>query len=346
MLINTVVTYPLLVILSIGKKSFDGMGRFIKKSGDTISRILRPAEESFDLAKKISTEIFVGKKKLFVIIDDTLIKKFFAQFMQGSGKFYDTKLGRRITAFKLVVGIISDGIHSIPIDCDYLFTNELVKQMSEAPPTKEEIAQKIVLLAQKLFPDVRLIVLADGLYSTKSFLQWCIQRKIEVEMRMHSNRVVVYKGERISIKELAQKKGICLVGRQQARTVSVKWHDLDLELTIELRIDKQDQESIVFLIATYKALPREHVAHYKSRWNVEKVIRTAKSYGLQDCYSTTLSVQKNHVAAVLLSYAIAQYEMKKYKLKTPEDALRRVKMKNENRKTNLFAYFNSVFSDA
>ena len=59
------------------------------------------------------------------------------------------------------------------------------------------------------------------------------------------------------------------------------------------------------------------------------MIRISKQHlGLQDCYSKSLEVQHNHVASVLLSYALVQLEMKKNRLKTPEEAIRRFKRKN------------------
>jgi len=63
----------------------------------------------------------------------------------------------------------------------------------------------------------------------------------------------------------------------------------------------------------------------------QKFIRTSKQYlGLQECFSTKFETQKNHVASVFLAYAIAQLEMKKRKLKTPEEAIRALKKKNVN----------------
>ena len=122
--LNTVLTYPILVILSIGKKSCENMGRLIKKSGDTIARLLQPASESFKYSQWICKQMFRGKKKLFCIIDDTLIKKIYSTLMQGSGRFFDTKMGRSITAYRLVSCMISDGRYAIPIGCEYLFAKE------------------------------------------------------------------------------------------------------------------------------------------------------------------------------------------------------------------------------
>lgn len=325
---STILTYPFLVLLSIGKKSFENMGRFIQASGRTIANHLQPAEKSFGIAHQICQSIFSEKKKLFLIIDDTLIKKIFATNMRGTGMFYDTKLGRCINAFRLVTAMISDGKYTIPIGCSYLFAKELLDLCTEKFPSKDEIAKSLINTAIKLFPNVTIVLLADGLYSTVGLLKWCIENKIPAEMRMHSNRVVTYKGVKKKLSELANQPGIKLTGRQTARTISVEWHGLSLEITIVKRVDKKDRESIVFQVATYKAEPREHVKAYGVRWGTEKGYRTKKqSLGLGECFSKNLTIQHNHVAATLLAYAFAQLEMKRQKLKTPEDAIRATKEK-------------------
>ena len=88
--------------------------------------------------------------------------------------------------------------------------------------------------------------------------------KIAAEMRMHSNRVIEYNGIRITLKNLSQ--FIYPKGRQMARTIKVKWHDLELEVTIVKRINKHGEESIVFQCATINATPKEHVKSYSVRW--------------------------------------------------------------------------------
>jgi len=125
MLKNTVLTYPILMLMSIGKKSFENLGRVINKSGDTAGRLLQPAEISLNRAQSISQSIFREKRKLYCIIDDTLIKKIFSRYMQGAGMFFDTKARTQIMAYRLVVGMISDGNFAIPIECAYLFSKEL-----------------------------------------------------------------------------------------------------------------------------------------------------------------------------------------------------------------------------
>ena len=329
--ISTIITYPLLTLLSIGKKSFENMGQLIQRSGDTVRRLLNPASISFLQSRQIAQSMFTGKKHLYVGIDDTLIKKIYSKMMHGSGMFYDTKIGKRIMAYRLVIGIVTDGRFTIPIDCSFLFSKELLDLIDHNFKTKDDIAKLIVEMAIKLFPNVKITVVVDGLYSTVKFLRWCKLNNIRLEARMHSNRVVEYCGKRIKIKNLLEEKGLRPKGRQMARTISVTWHEIDLELTIVRRFDKHDNESIVFQIATYKSLPREHVANYKKRWPVEMLNRTTKQkIGLQECFSRSLETQLNHVASVLLAYSLAQLEMKTSRLKTPEQAIRRCKTKSVN----------------
>ena len=343
--INMVLTYPLLVILSIGKKSFETMGKIIGKSGDTVARLLPDLQTSFSLTQEISRHIFKDKKKLFFIIDDTLIKKISSQFIEGTGFFFDTKIGRRIIAFRAIFGMISDGRHTIPIDVDYLFSKEVAEAL-ENPKSKNQIAIALITLAKELFPNTKIIVLADGLYANIEMLRWCKDNNIAAEMRMHSNRKVLYGGEKWNIKELSKQKGIQPKGRKMARTITVIWHKMSLELTIVRRIDKNNDEAIVFQIATYKATPYEHVEHYKKRWGIEKFFRTAKQeLGLEQCFARSFQTQKNHAAAVCTAYTLAQLEMKKHKLKTPEDALRRLKRKKVPPLISRFAFLNRLFPD-
>jgi hypothetical protein len=327
--ISKILKYPILNLLSIGKKSFENLGNIIHKSGKTISRLLQPASVSLESAQYLCQSMFRDKKRLFCIIDDTLIKKIYSQEMQGSGMFYDGKTGKQILAYKLILCLISDGKFAIPIECAYLFSKELLDLIPEKFQSKEDIAKIFIQAAIKLFGKAKIIVIADGLYATVTLLKWCNDNRIAAEMRMHSNRVVIFKGEKVSLKKLTTKKRIRPKGRQMARTISALWHDMELEISIVRRIDKKGNETIVFQVATYKALPHEHAANYKKRWAIEKMIRTSKQHlGLQDCYSKSLQTQHNHVASVLLSYALVQLDMRKYRFKTPEQAIRRFKKKN------------------
>jgi len=42
---------------------------------------------------QIGKKMFQSKKELFLIIDDSLIKKTYSRFLRGAGKHFDQKIG-------------------------------------------------------------------------------------------------------------------------------------------------------------------------------------------------------------------------------------------------------------
>lgn len=337
---STNICYPLLLIVSIGKKSFTTLGKTIEKSGDTIRRLLNPADITFRLLESIALYLFRNKKELIVSIDDTLIKKFFSKKIEGTDLFFDTKSNSMIMSYKCLIVAISDTKYTIPLRCSFLPSKDMMENAAEF---KEGLVKQIILEIQKLFPDKILIFTADGAFATKSLIKWAIHSMIKVEMRIHSNRVVLYKGEKIQIRHI---KDCMPKGRHMARTIQAIWHDLPVEITAERRINRNGEESIVYLVATYKAKPAKHVAVYKRRWPLEKVIRTTKQHlGLQECFSTNLDVQFKHVASVLLAYAFAQIERKKQSFHSPEDAIRWLKKQKFDFLKQRFTSLDHIFRD-
>ena len=317
MLKSTNICYPLLLILSIGKKSFTNLGQVIQKSGDTIRRLLNPIETNSNYLDNIAVELFRNKKEVFLTVDDTLLKKMFSFFMEGADKFFDTKIGRKIMSYKLLVVGITDGKYMIPLRFAFIPSKDMIEKAAEF---KEELVKKFILEVRQLFPDKTIFVVADGAFATKSLLKWALSLGIKMEVRMHSNRVVEYKGERTQIRNI---KSLVPKGRHMARTIKAVWHGMSLDITAHRRIDRHGEETIVYQAATYEATPAKHVAVYKMRWPTEKLFRTTKQHlGLQECFSTKLDTQLKHVGSVFLAYAFAQLEMKQKKLGTSEDAIR------------------------
>lgn len=320
---NIIAAYSFLSICTaIGKRSFENMGRIIKKSGEVVKRMLRPADESLNASRKIAQEFFVNKKQLIVTIDFTSIKKIYSQCIEGTFWFYDTKIFKSLIAYKLLLGAITDGKYTFPIAACFSFGKEFYDNPSKAT---QIAVQHFIKISQDLFPGVKIIGALDGAFATYELLKWAIDNAIWLELRMHSNRVVKYKGQKIKLKDLLELRP---KGRQMARTIQVEWKELIIYITAVKRIDKRGNESIVYQASTYKASPSMHALIYKRRWTIEKMIRTTKqSLGLQDCFSTKISIQFNHICAVLLAYSITQVEMKKNGHANAEQAIRAIEKK-------------------
>lgn len=335
---STNICYPLLLIMSIGKKSFTNLGQVIQKSGDTIRRLLNPVEIIFNLLDNIAAKLFRNRKEVVLSIDDTLLKKIFSCFIEGTDKFFDTKIGRKIMSYKLLVVGMTDGKYTIPLRFAFVPSKDMMEKAAEF---KEELVKKFILEVQQVFPDKIIFVAADGAFATKSLLKWALDNSIKMEVRMHSNRVIEYKGERVQIRKI---KNLVPKGRHMARTIKAVWYGMRLDITAHRRIDKHGEETIVYQAATYEAPPAKHVAVYAMRWPIEKLFRTVKQHlGIQECFSTKLDTQSKHVASVLLAYAFAQLEMKRRKLDTPEDAIRSLRQENFNDLKMRFDALDEIF---
>jgi Transposase DDE domain len=339
---NNIAIYSLLTILvDAGKRSFENMGRFIKKSGDTIARSLHPGLESLDASKKIAKQIFADKNELLLLVDETTIKKIYSKLMEGTSWFFDTKIGRSAPAYKLIVGAISDGKFTIPINTAFNLGKEFYEKPNEA---QESTVEFFIKTAKQLFPLKKFIVVLDGAFATVKYLKWALENHVSTEVRMHANRVVEYNGTKIQLRKI---KGLQPKGRKMARAISVIWQGLSLNVTCVRRIDKHGDETFVYQTATYKSSPSKHAKVYKHRWAIEKLFRTTKqSMGLQECFSRKIQKQFDHVCAVLLAYSMTQLEMKKCHYRNPETAIRAFKKQKHASLNRSIAFLNQNNDEA
>jgi hypothetical protein len=326
--------------MSIEKKSFTALGKIIKKSSDTVRRLLNSPEENFTIMRAIATEIFKNKKNLVLSIDETFSKKIYSQWMQGACQFFDTTMGKMITAYKIMAAGLSDGKYFVPIYNSFTFSKDVLENANEL---RNELIEKIILDTQKFFPDKTITFVLDGAFATKRFFRWVTQKGIRAETRMHSNRKIFYKGKLQKISEVTD---LIPKGRHMARTISALWDNIPLYITAQRRINKRGEESIVYQASTYEAKPSEHVANYIKRWKIEKFNRTSKQHlGLQDCFSTKLETQEKHVSSVLLAYSLVQLEMRNQKIKVPEDAIRWLRTKTFDALKKKFIALDQIFGD-
>lgn len=323
MLYNMIIEYPVLLMKSIGNYGYEALGRIAKKSGDTISRLLRPASEHYQVTQMLAQELFRDDTQLYLAIDDTLLRKVYSRLIEGAGRFYDTRIGRKVMGLKLLVAAVTNGRHTIPLSSSFLFAKELLQNTIQS---KDTIVQEMIELTLKLFPNKVLTVVVDGAFATIVLLKWCIERKVRFLARIHCNRKVLHKGSLICIRDIADLR---LKGRWMSRTIAVTWHELSVYITAHRRIDKNGKETIIYLVATYQARPAQYAQHYAKRWSIEMLFRTTKQHlGLQDCSARKLESQEAHISAVMLAYSLLQIDTARRRIPTPESALRAAKHKN------------------
>lgn len=324
MFFNTVSNYVKTLVLSMSLKNFTEMSKFNRVSADTIQRRLCSADNSHQEMLKIAQRFFQKKATLYLVCDETFSHHKYSKLIEGTDDHFDSKIHHEIRSHKILAFGITDGKHILPFASYFLFGKMLPVKQS---PSRNEIVQKMVLKTKKDFPDKNIILVADGAFGKIEMLKWCIQNKIDAEFRMTKSYKVFFQNKSEKIQNI---KALLPKGKQMARTIKAVWHEMNLYLTAQKRIDKKGNETIVYQVSTYFAKPSQHVKIYKKRWTIEKMFRTTKQYlGLQDCQSTKMQTQKNHIAAVFLAYSYVVIEQKRKGLKSAEEAISALKLKNQ-----------------
>lgn len=322
-MINQNLTYPITLLLSSSiKKTFDSLGREVSISGDSITRILMSNAITSDDLLSFCKLIF-GNKAVYLIIDDTLIKKIYSRLIEGACDNYDSSNRQHYRSLCSVVAMVTDGETAIPVDQKLWFSEEY---SPDNHLKKWEIAKELIV---KIRPLIRLkTFIADGLYAIVELMEWLINSSINFEMRIHSNRAIECKGMKAQIRNHPRLK---VTTRNPIRTVKVLWQGMRLYVTAFLRVMKNGKVTRVYQVSNYKATAAKHVQCYKYRWNIEKFFRTAKQYlGLNDCMARKQKAQEYHIMNVFLAYAFAQYERLRLKAKNVESALKSLKRSNFN----------------
>lgn len=322
-MINQNLTYPIALLLSSSvKKNFESLGREVSLSGDSITRMLMNNAITTDDLLAFCTLIF-GKKAVYLIVDDTLIKKIYSRLIEGVCDNYDSSQHHHYRSLCSVVAMVTDGETAIPVDQKLWFSEEYSPDNHQK---KWEIAKELLI---KLRPLIRLkIFIADGLYAVAEFMEWLIKSSINFEMRAHSNRVIESKGIKAQIRNHPRLK---VTTRNPLRTIKIVWQGMRLYITAFLRVMKNGKIVVVYQFANYKTTATKHVQCYKYRWNIEKFFRTAKQYlGMNDCMARKQQAQEYHIMNVFLAYAFAQYERFRLGLQNVESAIKSLKQSNFN----------------
>jgi Transposase DDE domain len=313
--------YPMVLLLSNNFKSAEALAEMLSISGDTLLRILKNECVSCEELLKVAKEKF-GMEKVTVVIDDTLIKKVYSRYIEGSSDNYDPVTKTTVRSLCTVVAMITDGKIAIPV-VHKLWTNKEFCP-EDYYQTKTEIAQELI---EKLIGQIPIkIILMDGLYATVDMIKWLNRKNLLFEMRFHSNRRIVFNTLSMTVKECKELK---LKGKKNCRTIQASWKGITVYITSVKRYEKDGSSRIVYQISNASLLARNHAKQYDKRWPIEQFFRTSKQYlGMNSCQSRKKISQENHIYNVFFAYTILQFERRKKKFKCPEEALKAIKRKN------------------
>lgn len=327
------IIYPLSLLLSTNRKTAESLSKASGVSGDTMLRILSKDAISPETLAMVAVAFF-GTNRLHVIIDDTIIQKMYSLLIEGSGDNYDSSKHQYYRSLCTVVAMVSNGWFALPVTHEFWINKDILKDEYK---TKVQIAKELIEHLS-LFISIDTAIL-DGLYATQEMITWLNEKRINYEMRFHSNRLI-YRNEKDIPVKVRNHEALKLKGTRKAKTVRFFWKGISVYITAVKRTNKKGISSIVYQISNTKLSAQQHIRLYEYRWNIEVFFRTAKqSLGLMECQSRKLSLQKNHIFNVFFAYIVLQFERKIQKLKNPEAALRNIRCNDYNQ---LIAYLPSL----
>ena len=311
------INYSLGLILTQGKKFCTKIAQTLGLSHDSIYRFLSQTNLLVGLFPKLQVNVanYCSKENPgWLIIDDTTISKLFSKVLEGVAWMYNSSLGRSNKGLCLVVIAWSNDLVTIPLGFKWYFRKNIAQDQYKK---KIELAQELI---EEFYTKVSFeYFLADGLYSSKAMYHFLCAKGIKFEMRIASNRKVVYRGINEQIKK---HKFIRLRRNERSRTLSVKINGLNLYLTIQKRINRNNEYDIVYQISNINTYAKQHVKFYEQRWQIEVLFRTIKqSFGLNQCAARSLEKQNLHIYAIFFTYGFVQHQKKNLHLSNSEAAV-------------------------
>ena len=296
-------------------KNSSAVAREVGTSQSTASRFLKKLDLSNRNFVPLVRAVF-GRKKVSFIIDDGTIAKRYANETEGTSSMIDQSTKTFTNGYKIVVGGLTDGKYFLPIAVEQWIADFIA---GEGYFSITQLAEKLILRVLELGISIEYFVM-DGLYFSKEFTKFLDDRKLKFLMKAKTTTAVIYKGKKVQLQDC---EDLRLNSNQNQKKIVAEWNG-KMWYFIAVRRSGKHGEKIIYLIANFKTKSKIYAKVYDSRWKIEKFFRTAKqSLGLKNSFSREAKIYLNHIKCVFFAYCLLQLLMKKFKLDSIEDAIRK-----------------------
>lgn len=295
-------------------KTTTAISREIGTSQSTLSRFLsRVSINSYKFTSHIKN--LFSNKSVNLIIDDFVLNRRYSNQTEGTSTMIDQSTKSFTQGIKIIGAGLTDGKFFLPIDLEQWIAQFIAK---DNYLKKTELAQKIIIKISQLNINIKHFVL-DGLYFSAKFITFLDDHNLKFVIKAKTTTSVIYKGQKIKLKDCSDLRLNC---NQNQKKIKAKWAGKEWYFIAIRRTGKHGQK-IIYLIANFEAKSKIYNKSYSSRWVIEKFIRTSKqSLGLNASKSQQSKIYLNHIRCVFFSYIILQLIMKKFHLRSAEDAIR------------------------
>lgn len=207
------------------------------------------------------------------------------------------------------VTLVKSGHEPTPIQLEYAVSKNLATEEYTYSSAVESLKQAV--LKMKSLEIEFAGVIADGEFSSEEAIRFHKENSLNFLGRIKSNRKVEYNGEKLSLKQLANRfpyKDCHLSPKWnwRAKKIKVRINELDVFIIIVYRKDKGFWKPF-FLVSTFSEeySLAQLLTIWKSRWGIETVHRFIKqNLGFSKSQCLTISAQQNWANAVLDAFII------------------------------------------
>lgn len=257
------------------------LARIVQCSHDSLTRILKEQKLCWQiLLQGFVLRIFGKLQGGYLIIDDTVVSKRFAQIIESLTWVFDSKIGKCILGLNLVMLAWSNGKITIPLTIK-------VYQKSSGK-TKIDLALELLQYAKVLGLTPQYITFdcwyaADKILKKVENFRWTFITQIKKNRKLNG----------ISVKKVFTNPYWIKQGKLSGGIkVLVVRHGKKYFVTNDLSLTK-----------------KEIISFYKGRWLVETVFRMLHSkLGIDQCQAISLRAQAAHFYLCLLTFLVLEKE--------------------------------------
>lgn len=305
-----------LMTITDSNKNSSAVAREIGIHQSTTSKFLKKLDINDKYFTPYIQKMF-GKKPLNLVIDDGTIAKRYSQIIEGTSSMIDQSTKTFTRGYKIVLAGLTDGFYFLPISLEQWIAEFI---MGNQYKTVTQLAEKLILRLKTLEINIKHYVF-DGLYFSESFIYFLNNQGLHFTIKAKTTTSVFYKGKKIQLQECNDLK---LKTNQSTKKIIAEWNGKPWYFIAVKRYSKRG-ETTIYLIANFNKKSKIYKHIYDSRWAIEKCFRTTKQFlGLKNSSSRFAHIYLNHIKCVIFAYCHLQILMKKFKLKSIEDTIRKV----------------------
>lgn len=319
--------YSISLLLSFERtKTTSAVSRESGESQSSASRFLKSLSvTALDFVSQVKN--LFGNNPVNLVTDDFVISRRYSQETEGTSSMIDQSTKGFTNGIKIVASGLTDGRFFLPLDFEQWIAQFI---MGKDYLTTTQVAEKLILKILELGINIRYFVF-DGLYFSEKFIKFLDDKNLKFTIKCKTTTKVLFKGQEIQLKDCPELR---LNNNQNQKKIKAYWCGRKWYFIAIRRTGKRG-EKVVFLIANFEGKSKVYRKAYDSRWTVEKFIRTGKQHlGLKDSGSQESKVYLNHIRCVFFAYTILQFIMKKFRLKSTEEAIKKAQALKSKYKFN------------